>query len=101
MPKDKVSCTRVTNRYTHCEWLCDSCSPAEAGEFNHIELLQQKLKLQIAFLEQTVGFPDPVEALWEGFLKRLDEEARGLFVQVWSLQGEIEWISEEGMMREG
>lgn len=101
MPKNKVSCHDRTTRYAHRESLCQSCTLAEPAEVYQLKLLTERLELRIRYLEQTVGFPAPSEAAWEGFWKGLDAEARGLFVEVWSLQGEVGWRDEELMMREG
>lgn len=78
-----------------------SCNPHEKPETSYINLLKEKLKLQVRFLEQTIGFPDPAGEGWGKFWKRLGEEGRELFVKVWSLQGEVQWVGEEMAMRRG
>lgn len=100
-PAKSLTCPKTITRYTHQENTCPSCNPHEEPDISYINLLKSKLKLQVRFLEQTVGFPDPAGDEWGGFWKGLDVERRGLFVKVWSLEGEVEWVGEEVVRKKG
>ena len=97
LPCGKVSCDRVTTRLSHRSRLCPRCNPdpSASAEQHNIWLLNERLRLKIDYLSKTAGFPEPSSIHWDAFWKGLDGIAKALFVEVWSLQGEIVWAEEE------
>ncbi len=100
IPEGKSSCKEITTATSYRDYVCESCTPAstETVESYQIRILLEQLSSRTDFLKQTTGFPDPSSPEWQGFWKRLDKGTRDLFIEVWSLQGEIEWLHEESVM---
>ena len=96
-------CKTFTTSILHRPHLCAHCDsdPAETRASHQVHLLSEQIRLRIQYLRDVLGdFPDSEEGAWEEFWRGLDEGAKELFMEIWSLEGEREWLVEEGM-REG